>query len=141
MQLNNDDILLFQSVIHNQLTYSPDGAAVEFVIRPECNQKCEYCYLTQYGKESYRIRATKEQILNNLKMVVDYFIEQDYKIKRLDLFAGDLFYDDLFFDMVPILEKYYIWLNNTHYEFGKVKGIFSVGANELIMIELVEVNE
>ena len=32
-------------------------------------------------------------------------------------------------------------LNNTHYEFGKVKGIFSVGANEHIMIELVEVNE
>lgn len=32
-------------------------------------------------------------------------------------------------------------LNNTHYKFGKVKGIFSVGANEHIMIELVEVNE
>ena len=32
-------------------------------------------------------------------------------------------------------------LNNTHYEFGQVKGIFSVGANEHIMIELVEVNE
>ena len=32
-------------------------------------------------------------------------------------------------------------LNNTHYEFGKVKGIFSVGANEHVMIELVEVNE
>lgn len=32
-------------------------------------------------------------------------------------------------------------LNNTHYKFGKVKGIFSVGANEHVMIELVEVNE
>lgn len=32
-------------------------------------------------------------------------------------------------------------LNNTHYEFGKVKGIFSVGANEHVMIELVQVNE
>ena len=32
-------------------------------------------------------------------------------------------------------------LNNTHYEFGQVKGILSVGANEHIMIELVEVNE
>ena len=32
-------------------------------------------------------------------------------------------------------------LNNTHYEFGKVKGIFSVNGAEHIMIELVEVNE
>ena len=32
-------------------------------------------------------------------------------------------------------------LNNTHYEFGKVKSIFSVNGAEQIMIELVEVNE
>lgn len=32
-------------------------------------------------------------------------------------------------------------LNNTHYKFGKVKGMFSVGANEHVIIELVEVNE
>lgn len=32
-------------------------------------------------------------------------------------------------------------LNNTHYKFGKVKGIFSVGANEHAIIELIEVNE
>ena len=32
-------------------------------------------------------------------------------------------------------------LNNTRYEFGKVKGIFSVNGAEHIMIELVEVNE
>ena len=32
-------------------------------------------------------------------------------------------------------------LNGTHYKFGKVKGMFSVGANEHALIELVEVNE
>ena len=32
-------------------------------------------------------------------------------------------------------------LNGTHYEFGKVKGMFSVGTNEHVIIELVEVNE
>ena len=31
-------------------------------------------------------------------------------------------------------------LNNTHYEFGKVKGIF-IGGDEHVMIELVKVNE
>ena len=32
-------------------------------------------------------------------------------------------------------------LNNTHYEFGKVKGIFVVRQEHHVMIELVEVNE
>lgn len=32
-------------------------------------------------------------------------------------------------------------LNGIHYKFGKVKGMFSVGANEHAIIELVEVNE
>ena len=32
-------------------------------------------------------------------------------------------------------------LNGTHYEFGKVKGIFDVRAITHVMIELVEVNE
>ena len=32
-------------------------------------------------------------------------------------------------------------LNNTHYKFGKVKGIFDVRGTDHVMIELVEVNE
>lgn len=38
-------------------------------------------------------------------------------------------------------KKHLEQLNNTHYKFGKVKGIFSVGANDHVMIELVQVNE
>ena len=32
-------------------------------------------------------------------------------------------------------------LNNVHYKFGKVKGIFDVSGTNRVMIELVEVNE
>ena len=38
-------------------------------------------------------------------------------------------------------KKHLEQLNNIHYEFGKVKGIFSANGVEHIMIELVEVNE
>jgi hypothetical protein len=38
---------------------------------------------------------------------MDEFIEKNYKIKSLELFAGDLFYDDLFFEIMPIIKKYY----------------------------------
>ena len=61
--------------------------------------------------------------------------------------------DEWFGNLVPSLEKTlknsYCQsnkktmeeLNSTHYEFGQVKGIFSVGTNEHAIIELVEVNE
>ena len=61
--------------------------------------------------------------------------------------------DEWIGDLVPSLEKTLNssycqsnkktmeQLNNTHYKFGKVKGIFSVNGAEHIMIELVEVNE
>ena len=42
---------------------------------------------------------------------------------------------------VSRIKKHLEQLNNTHYEFGKVKGIFSVNGAEHIMIELIEVNE
>lgn len=61
--------------------------------------------------------------------------------------------DEWFGNLVPSLEKTlknsYCQsnkktmekLNNTHYKFGQVKGIFSVGTNEHAIIELVEVDE
>ena len=48
---------------------------LELIITPECNQKCEYCYITKYGKDLFPMhrRADKETTLKHLKMVMDFF--------------------------------------------------------------------
>ena len=59
------------------------GSGVELIIRPQCNQKCEYCYITQYGKDLYPVeeRISNEEILKNIKMLLEYFYnEKKYKI-------------------------------------------------------------
>ena len=46
MEIKNDDHLLLQSIIDFKMTNNIEGSNVELIIRPECNQKCKYCYLT-----------------------------------------------------------------------------------------------
>jgi MoaA/NifB/PqqE/SkfB family radical SAM enzyme len=116
MQLNNDDNLLLENIIYNSMTKNKD-VSIELVIRPDCDQKCDYCYLKQYGKDSYPVRATKQQIIHNTNLLIDYFIEKEYLIKRFDLFAGDMFYDNLFFDIIPIMYRYYKWIYDNHKDF------------------------
>lgn len=116
MQLNKDDNLLLENIIHNSLTKNKD-IAIELVVRPDCDQKCDYCYLRQYGKESYPNRATKQEIINNTNLLIDYFIKNEYLIKRFDLFSGDMFFDDLFFDIIDIMHRYYKWVYDNHRDF------------------------
>lgn len=112
-----DDHLLLNNIINSLMHKKKHGATVELIIRPECNQQCKYCYLKQHGHESYPIRANKEQIINNVTSIMNYFIEQDYKIKRMDLFAGDMFYDNLFFDIIEPIKLYYTFLSERHPDF------------------------
>ena len=116
MQLNKDDNLLLENIVHNSLTKNKD-VAIELVIRPDCDQKCDYCYLRQYGKDSYPNRASKQEIIDNTNLLIDYFIKNDYLIKRFDLFSGDMFYDDLFFDIILIMHRYYKWIYDNHRDF------------------------
>ena len=46
----------------------PLVSGIEFIVRPECNQKCEYCYITQHGEELYpkEKRVNNKTILKNL---------------------------------------------------------------------------
>lgn len=90
------------------------------------------------------IDAVSSTILNSQNTVIVECTIENEIVKKDDEWIGDL---------VPSLKKTLNssycqsnkktleQLNNTHYEFGKVKGIFSVGANDHVMIELVQVNE
>lgn len=76
-------------------------------------------------------------------VIVECLLENDV-VKKDDEWIGNL---------VPSLEKTLNnsycqsnkktmeQLNNTHYEFGQVKGIFEVRGDQYVMIELVEVNK
>lgn len=78
---------------------------VELIVRPECNQKCEYCYIARHGHDLYPVneRLNNEQILKNIQMILDYcFDVKESYIFHWELFAGDLFYDNLYFDILDL---------------------------------------
>lgn len=83
--------------------------AIELIIRPECTQKCEYCYVARYGEDLFPVeeRASREEILHNIDLILDYvFNTKNLYINHWEFFAGDLFYDDLYFDVIDIFTKY-----------------------------------
>lgn len=81
---------------------------IEFIIRPECNQQCEYCYIYQHGKELYPEKRTREEILHNFKLFLDYIFFKRRNFSRdIELFAGDLFFDDIFFDIMDIFDSFF----------------------------------
>ena len=86
--------------------------------------------------------AVSSTIINSQNTVIVECTIENERVKKDDEWIGTI---------VPSLEKTLNssqcqsnkktmeQLNGTHYEFGKVKGMFSVGANEHAIIELVEV--
>ena len=96
------------------------------------------------SSEKTTASTVSSTILNSQNtVIVECTIEYE-RVKKDDEWIGNL---------VPSLEKTLKnsycqsnkktmeQLNNVHYKFGKVKGIFSVNKANHIMIELVEVNE
>ena len=106
---------------------------VELIVRPECNQKCEYCYITQYGKELYPLseRLSKEQILHNIKLILEWvFNTKNLYINHWELFAGDLFYDDLYFDIIDIFAEFLRdKIDHYPYVFKKYPGLILTPSN------------
>lgn len=88
--------------------YHPYYDDINLIIRPQCNQKCSYCYIAQHGDELYPTKLDRNETLKNVDLLLKYL----YNNKRLfpynfHLFAGDLFYDDIFFDILDIFEKHF----------------------------------
>lgn len=99
----------YKSDLYKMLIEYHIASPIEVIIRPECNQKCEYCYITNHGNELYPLeeRKTKEELITNFEILFNYFEKQKMIIPQMELFAGDLFYDDLIYSLFEILYSYY----------------------------------
>lgn len=105
----------FQSLLNEvdnkpEEEYMTNLSGIELIVRPECNQKCEYCYIARYGKDLYPLeeRISNEQILINIDKLLTYiYTTRSTYINHWELFAGDLMYDGIFFDILDIYYKHF----------------------------------
>lgn len=100
------------------------GSTVEFIVRPNCNQKCQYCYITNYGDKLYpqSERLSKIDIINNIDSILEWLIQNKIFIPQFEIFAGDLFYDNCIYEIFDIFLKHYQNVNqNIFNDFGKIK--------------------
>ena len=82
---------------------------IELIIRPQCNQTCEYCYIYQHGKDlyPYNERANNETLIKNLRAVLKHvYIDRKAFINHWEIFAGDLFGDGLWFDLMDVFFEF-----------------------------------
>ena len=105
----NDE--LFEFIIFNkfisEMKKEQNTTNVELFISPECNQKCEYCYLIKnedflYPKE---IR-NHDNILKNLKIILDFIYNNDLHLHNLDLFSGEIWHTKFGNQILTILLEY-----------------------------------
>jgi sulfatase maturation enzyme AslB (radical SAM superfamily) len=72
--------------------YFKNANACELIISPECNQACEYCYLFKHGHHLYPENTkNKDNILNNIILLLDYLKQEEFTFTHLDLFSGEFF--------------------------------------------------
>lgn len=79
--------------------------AVELYVTAACNQACEYCYLHKFGDALYPADIRDpEKIIHNLRMILDYLIEQGYDVRRYDIFSGEIMHTPL---GIAVLDEIY----------------------------------
>lgn len=133
---NQDDLLKYYTDTYlwplpsKKRGFHETREGIELIVRPQCNQKCEYCYITQYGKELYPIQLNKKDTLKNIDLFFDFFFLQRKNYTReIELFAGDLFYDDIFFDILDLLEKYFIIIKKEDPDIFELPTVISIPSN------------
>ena len=85
--------ILNQIAFNNFHSYDINGVmnCVELIITPECNLACDYCYIHKHGDLLYPKEIRDHQtILKNLKILLQFFIDNDLKFKSLSLFSGEI---------------------------------------------------
>ena len=80
---------------------------LELYITPNCNQNCSYCYLQKYKKDLYPANLNnQDNIINNLKILLDWIISKDFYIPSIDLFSGEIWATDFGLQILQIILDY-----------------------------------
>lgn len=90
------DLRFFQpwrGVIDNNIEVSiQEDSHLELYITNTCNQHCSYCYLTKYPNLYPSNCNNEETIIKNLKILCEYIIANNFHIRQLDLFSGEIWH-------------------------------------------------
>lgn len=77
---------------------------LELFITSTCNLKCEYCYLNRFEDKLYPKENRKpKDILNNLKILFNWFSEKNFYFHNIDLFSGEIWHTHFGFDVFDVI--------------------------------------
>lgn len=83
----------------------PDSS-LELYVTAACNQNCEYCYLVRQ-KELYPREAMEpETIKENMKIFLDWCLEEGFSFNQVDLFSGEIWHSPFGWEILDILLSY-----------------------------------
>lgn len=104
------DISYQEDFFKNAIKYKNTGYqtfSLEIFVTPNCNQNCSYCYLQKNKKDIYPEEINnKELILNNLRILLEYFLEKKYHLAKLDIFSGEIWGTSFGKSILDILIEY-----------------------------------
>ena len=110
---------------------SPYENRLELIVLPQCNTKCSYCYYKNYSHLSYPHDIRKiDNIMPNLKKVVDWDKANGYQFHEVEIFSGEFF-------KLPFYEEFIDYImENTPYEVViPTNGTFAFSEEETQKIE------
>lgn len=111
---------LFQNYFNRYVKKSVDGKQditnLELIITSYCNQKCEYCYLKNFGDKMYPPESNKEEnILRNLPLLLRYLhYDQNMVWEVYDIFSGEFFMIGYWEKVFEIIYDFQMEINNPH---------------------------
>lgn len=80
---------------------------LELYITPECNQNCSYCYLQKYKEELYPSAINdKEVILKNLKIILQYCVDNNIHPNNTDIFTGEIWDTEFGMEILEVILEY-----------------------------------
>lgn len=89
----------------NPASLWPDSN-LELYVTAACNQSCEYCYLVRHKELYPRDAMEPGKIKQNLRVFLDWCMEQGFSFHKIDLFSGEIWHSPFGWDVLDILLSY-----------------------------------